>query len=124
MGRGGKPLSKNLGPWLSHLGLVLWVLPRLRNVDFAPTPLLSSGTVWVNGCKPLVGQISCLNAIAWVAELLLSVIHVTHACHVHEVTAVALHVQYSIFSISVTAIEQARPLVQAVTYRDAALAVT
>ena len=53
-----------------------------------------------------------------------SVIHVTHACHVHEVTAVALHVQYSIFSISVTAIEQARPLVQAVTYRDAALAVT
>jgi len=31
---------------------------------------------------------------------------------------------YSIFSISVTAIEQARPLVQAVTYRDPVLAVT
>jgi len=105
--RGGKPLSENLGPWLSHLGFefrsfgsFLAPAPRPRNVDFAPTPLLPSGTVWVNGCKPLVGQISWLNAIAGVAELLLSVIHVTqYACHVHEVTAVAFRVQRSIFSI-------------------------
>ena len=102
VGRGGKPLSKNPGPLAQPFGLrvsVLWVLPRSRasprSVDFAPTPLLSSGTLWVYGCKPLVGQISWLNA--GVAELLLSVIHVTHTYHVHEVTAVALHVQYSIF---------------------------
>jgi len=49
MGRGGKPLSKNLGHWVipsviwsssfGHLGV--WASPRPRNVDFVPTPLNS-----------------------------------------------------------------------------------
>jgi len=41
-GRGGNPLSKNLGPWLSPPGFEfppIWASPRPRNVDFVPTPL-------------------------------------------------------------------------------------